>query len=206
MFTFPEAATLPPRRVGQESLLLGRYASRLPNAFVLDADFEEGFYRRANLPEQLRRLFAGVNPRRIDEDLLEVLCHTASRLVRTSALMDDSVQLFLRALNNSGVLGGQPGNTPDAEFHLRRPDERRSERGHGRLPGSEVLFALKRLWANDWLFDALVARLDTAGSIALEARPALIFAGPPGTPDPELAEALGAFEAWQSPLGLVGLA
>jgi hypothetical protein len=204
MFTFPEAATLPPTRVGQESLLLGRHASRLPSAFVLDADFEEGFYRRANLPEQLRRLFATINPKRIDEDALEAVCGAATRLVRTSALMDDSVQLFQRALSNSGVLGGDKGT--GAEFHLRRPGERRSEGGRGRLPGSEVLFALKRLWSHDWTFGPVVARLDTAGSIALEARPALIFAGPPGTPDPELAELLGTFEAWQNPHGLVGLA
>ncbi|UWX64840.1 hypothetical protein [Deinococcus rubellus] len=198
MFTFPEAATLSEARVGLESHLLARFAARLPAAFVLEAAFEEAFYRRANLPEQLGKLFAAINPRRIDEDVLEGLCEKATSLVRTSALMDDSVQLLLRAVNNAGLSSG--------EFHLRRPGERRSESGGARPPGNAVLFALKRLWANDWQFEAVLARLDTLGSIALEARPVLIFAGPPGQPDPGLAEQLGAFEAWRSAAGLVGLA
>jgi len=198
MFTFPEAATLPETRVGLETHLLARFAARLPAAFVLEAAFEEAFYRRANLPEQLGKLFAPINPRRIDEDVLEGLCEQAARLVRTSALMDDSVQLLLRAVNNAGLIG--------SEFHLRRPAERRSEGGVARPPGNAVLFALKRLWASDWQFGAVLARLDAASSIALEARPVLIFSGPPGQPDPALAEQLGAFEAWRSAAGLVGLA
>ncbi len=198
MFTFREAATLTPAQVGQETVLLARFAHLLPDAFVLESAFEEGFYRRANLPEQLGKLFAPINPRRIDEDILEDLCQRASALVRTSALMDDSVQLLLLAVKNAGLAQG--------EFHLRRPAQRRSEGGQARPPGNEVLFALKRLWADDWTFDAVLSRLDAAGSIALEARPVLIFAGPPGQPDPETAEALGSFEAWRSPAGLVGLA
>ncbi|AWN22376.1 hypothetical protein DKM44_03270 [Deinococcus irradiatisoli] len=198
MFTFAEAASLPAARVGLETHLLAACAAELPRAFVLEAAFEEGFYRRANLPEQLGKLFVPINPRRIDEDLLEDLCAKATGLVRTSALMDDSVQLLLRAVHNAGLSSG--------EFHLRRPAERRSEGGVARPPGNEVLFALKRLWASDWTFEAVLARLDTQGSIALEARSVLIFAGPPGQPDPALAERLGAFEAWRNPLGLVGLA
>ncbi|TSA87215.1 hypothetical protein FNU79_04810 [Deinococcus detaillensis] len=204
MFTFAEAATLSAARVGQETHLLARFAARLPAAFVLEAEFEEAFYRRANLPEQLGKLFAPINPRRIDEDLLENLCARATPLVRTSALMDDSVQLLLRAVKNAGLASG--------EFHLRRPTERRSESGEARPPSNEVLFALKRLWATDWTFEAVLARLDRvdsvdgAGSIALEARPVLIFAGPAGRPDPALAEELGMFEAWRSAAGLVGLA
>lgn len=202
MFTFPEAAALPPERVGQESLLLARFAARLPAGFVLESAFEETFYRRANLPEQLGRLFAGIRASRVDEDLLETLCLKAAPLVRTSALMDDSVQLFLRALGNAGVLGQERRG---GEFHLRRPGQRRSESGVVRSPGHEVLFALKRLWAEDWTFGPVLARLDRTGSIALEAEPVLIFAGVPGVPDPALAEALGTFEAWRSSLGLVGL-
>ena len=198
MFTFHEAAALPAAQVGQESLLLARFADQLPPAFVLDLAFEEAFYRRANLPEQLSRLFAGINPRRIDEDELEALCDRAAPLVRTSALMDDSVQVFLLALKNAHLDTGT--------FHLRRPGQRRSEGGTARLPGNEALFALKRLWADDWTFEATLQRLDTAGSIALDARPVLIFAGPPGQPDAALAEQLGTFEAWRNPQGLVGLA
>ncbi|AZI43567.1 hypothetical protein EHF33_13080 [Deinococcus psychrotolerans] len=198
MFTFAEAATLSAARVGQETHLLARFAARLPAAFVLEAEFEEAFYRRANLPEQLGKLFAPINPRRIDEDLLETLCARATPLVRTSALMDDSVQLLLRAVKNAGLASG--------EFHLRRPTERRSEGGEARPPSNEVLFALKRLWATDWTFEAVLARLDGSSSIALEARPVLIFAGPAGRPDPALAEELGMFEAWRSAAGLVGLA
>lgn len=198
MHTFAEAALLPAQRVGAETRALAAHPDRLPPGFVLDPGFEEGFYRNANLPEQLARLYAAINPNRVDEDALEPLCVQAEGLVRGSALLDDSVQLFYRALGNAGLASG--------ELHLRRPDEAHTESATSTPPGTPVLHALKRVWAFDWTFESVLARLDDTGSVALEARPVLLLAGQPGQPDAALAAELGAARAWRNALGLVRLA
>ena len=198
MYTLAEAAGLEASAVGEEALLLARHAARLPSAFVLTPSFEEAFYRTANLPEQLGRLFAPLNPARLDEDALERLCEQAQRLVRGSSLLDDHVQLFYRALANAGL--------SDGPLHLRRPGERQAEAARSHPPGSEALQALKRLWARDWRFEAVLARLDAAGSVALEARAVLLLAGELGREDPALAAELSLQRAWVNGLGLVGVA
>ena len=48
-----------------------------------------------------------------------------------------------------------------------------------------ALLALKRVWAQDWSFEAVLERLDTSGQIGVDARPSLIFAGPGGAIDSE---------------------
>ncbi len=197
MYTIQEAAQLSASVVGLETHRLALHAARVPPAFVLAPAYEEGFYRTTNLPEQLGRLFAGVNPARIDEDDLERRCGHAQVLVRGSSLLDDSVQLFYRALANATLAQG--------ELHVRRPDTPLSEVAVSHPPGSEALHALKRLWVRDWRFEAVLARLDDSGSVALEARPTLIIAGPPGQPDPARAEQLGVPQASTNALGLVGL-
>lgn len=197
MLTFAEAARLPAGLVGAETHRLAGQARLLPAAMVVPASYEEAFYRGNNLPEQLSRLLAPLNPVRLDEDLLEALATQAQTLVRTSSLLDDAVQRFYRALGNAGLHG--------SELHLRRPDERAAEAARVTPPGTAALHALKRLWARDWSFEALLRRLDETGRIGLEARPTLLLAGPPGRPDPALAAALGADVALVNGLGLVGL-
>lgn len=197
MLTFTEAARQPAAVVGAETHRLAAHAARLPHGMVVPAAYEEAFYRTTNLPEQLRRLFAGLNPARLDEDLLETLAPRAADLVRTSALSDDAVQLFYRALGNAGLGLG--------ELHLRRPGERGTEVASVAPPGTAALHALKRLWAQDWTFDTLLARLDAHGGVGLEARSVLIFAGEPGRPDPALAAELGVGTALVGAQGLVGL-
>lgn len=200
MYTLTEAVKLPQAEVGAETQALGLHAALLGRAFVIGAAFEEAYYRGANLPETLGRLFAPVRPDRIDEDALEPLCLQAQALVRTSALLDDHVQHLYRALKNSGLDSG--------ELHLRRPDpaagQRRSEAATLRPPGTAALHALKRLWASDWALDDVIARLDQGGSVGLEARPTLVFGGAPGQPDPVMTAALGQ-PAWSSAGRLVGL-
>ncbi|WP_027459622.1 hypothetical protein [Deinococcus murrayi] len=197
MLTFAEAARQPAAVVGAETHRLAANAGRLGAGMVLPASYEEAFYRGNNLPEQLRRLLAGLNPARLDEDLLEALAPRAADLVRTSALSDDAVQLFYRALGNAGLAGG--------ELHLRRPGEREAEAARVTPPGTAALHALKRLWARDWTFAAMLERLDTQGSVGLEARPVLLFAGAPGHPDPALAAELGVPTALVNGRGVVGL-
>ncbi|MEF2280213.1 hypothetical protein V3W47_18115 [Deinococcus sp. YIM 134068] len=197
MLTFAEAARFPDALVGAETRRLATHAARLPAAMVVPPAFEEGFYRAANLPEQLRNLLAPIQPTRIDEDLLEPLAERAGTLIRTSYLADDAVQLFYRALRNAGLTLG--------DLHARRPGSREVETAHVTPPGTAALHALKRLWAQDWTFDALLTRLDDTGSVGLEARATLLFAGPPGLPDAGQAAELGVPVALANSLGLVGL-
>lgn len=197
MLTLAEAARFPVLEVGAETHRLAAHLPRVPAAMLVPAAFEEEFYRRANLPEQLARLLAPLNPARLDEDLLEDLAGRAQTLVRTSALLDDAVQLFYRALGNASLSAG--------EVHVRRPGEPAVEAANVTPPGTAALHAVKRLWARDWTFGALLTRLDDTGSIGLEARPTLVLAGPPGRPDAALAAELGAEVALVNGLGLVGL-
>ncbi|EYB68665.1 hypothetical protein DEIPH_ctg018orf0060 [Deinococcus phoenicis] len=197
MLTLAEAARFPGTQVGAEIRRLAAHPDRVPAAMLVPAAFEETFYRTANLPEQLARLLAPVNPARLDEDLLERLAAQAQALIRTSSLLDDGVQVFYRALGNAGLSAG--------EVHARRPGGRGVEAARVTPPGTAALHAVKRLWAHDWTFEALLSRLDDTGSIALEARPTLLLAGPPGVPDAGLAAELGTETALVNPLGLVGL-
>ncbi|MPY67510.1 hypothetical protein F8S09_12580 [Deinococcus sp. SDU3-2] len=197
MLTFTEAARQPAAVVGAETHRLAAHAGRLSAGMVVPASYEEAFYRGNNLPEQLRRLFSVLNPARLDEDLLEALAPRAAELIRTSALSDDAVQLFYRALGNARLLGG--------ELHLRRSGEREVETAQVAPPGTAALHALKRLWALDWTFEAVLARLDDHGSVGLEARPVLLFAGEPGRPNSDLAAELGVGTALVNGRGLVGL-
>lgn len=197
MYTLAEALTLSELTVGAETRLLAGHADLVPAAFVLPPGFEEGFYRNNNLPAQLSALFAPMRPQRIDEDVLEPLCLRAAALLRGSALLDDQVQQVYRALQHTGLDRGT--------VHLRRPGERGAQPAQARPPGSEVLQALKRLWAADWQFGAVLGRLDDTGSVALEARPALVLRGEAGRHAAGLAARLGVRSAWSNDDGLVGL-
>ncbi|THF86087.1 hypothetical protein E7T09_12680 [Deinococcus sp. KSM4-11] len=194
MFRIAEAAAHPATETGQETQ---RLAAQGVPGLVIPPDFEEAYYRGGNLPEQLRRLFSTVNPARIDEDALEPLAARAQALIRTTYLLDDAVQAFYRALGTAGLDVG--------ELHARRPGTLSTESAQVTPPGTAALHAVKRLWAQDWVFDAVLARLDDSGSVALEARPTLLIPGPPGWPDTERAAVLGVPTALVSPLGLVGL-
>ena len=204
MYTLPEAVRLPERLVGAETQRLGKHADLVPTAFVISPEFEEGFYRHNNLPFQLLAVFAPIRPQRIDEDALEPLCLRARALILGSALLDDQVQQFYRALHNAGLESGR--------LHLRRPgalavhsQPTQLETAQVRAPGTEALHALKRLWASDWQFGVVLARLDTAGSVAVEARPVLVLRGEAGQPDTPMALRLNVRAAWVNAHGLVGL-
>lgn len=199
MLTLAQVATRPADEgtandLGVETL---RLAAQGVRGLLVPASFEESFYRHGNLPEQLRRIFAAVNPARIDEDALEFLAGRAQELLRTTYLMDDAVQAFYRALAGAGLTGG--------EIHVRRPGEWQTQTAQVSPPGTQALQALKRLWAQDWAFEAVLARLDDAGSVGLEARPTLLLPGAPGEPDAGKALQLGVPTALVNAVGLVGL-
>jgi hypothetical protein len=153
--SFSEALALPEGMVGHEVRSL---AMRKPNGFVFTSLAEEQFYLSNNLPEQLRDLFKPLNPRRLDEDLLETLCVKAQKLVLDSILLEDFVSQAYTAFFNVKLEGA---------FHLRRPSGTHLEPASNRR---EMLLALKRTWAFDWGFPSVLARLDSAGSVGQDAR------------------------------------
>ena len=198
MLSFAEAARNPTLH-GEEPVRLARHGV---SGLLVPATFEEAFYRQNNLPERLGRLFAPIRPARIDEDALEPLTAQAQALIRTSYLLDDAVQHFHRALRAAGL-----DHTP---LHARRPGTLHAESAPHQPPGTHAsgtaaLHAVKRLWAHDWSFDAVLERLDSAGSVGLDARPTLLLPGPPGRSDPDHAAELGEATALVSDLGLTGL-
>jgi hypothetical protein len=172
--SFPESVSLAKPLVGLEAQDLGRLEPTLvAPGFVWFTHGEEQFYLSNNLPEQLREVFKAFNPRRLDEDALEVACERAQKMVRESYLLEDFVAQSYMALKNVGI---------DGSLHVRREFSGTLETGQDRRG---ALLALKRVWAQDWAFDAVLERLDASGQIGVDARPSLIFAGPGGTVDTE---------------------
>jgi hypothetical protein len=170
--SFLESVSLAQPLVGLEAQHLGRLEPNMvAPGFVWLSLGEEQFYLSNNLPEQLRDVFKPFNPRRLDEDALEVACDRAQKMVRESYLLEDFVALFYTALKNVGI---------EASLHVRREHSSDLETGQDRRG---ALLALKRVWARDWAFEAVLARLDASGKIGVDARASLIFAGPGGTLD-----------------------
>ncbi len=187
MFTFQEAQNQPLERVGTEAQKLGELGAQVGRGFVLDKGFEEEFYSSNNLPERIRKLFKDINARRIDEDALERASSGAGALLREASLMDNAVQKILLAVKNSGLLE----QTVLVRRELTALESPALEACGPRGAGNEVLFALKKLWAQVWSFDAALERLDNTGTYALEARPTLFVAGAKPEWNPARATELG---------------
>jgi hypothetical protein len=153
--SFLEALALPEGMVGLEARTL---AGKNPRGFVFTSLAEEQFYLSNNLPEQLRDLFKPLNPRRLDEDLLDSLCAKAQKLVTDAIMLEDFVSQAYTAFKNVGL---------EAAFHLRRPGGKHLEPASTRR---EMLLALKRTWAFDWGFESVLERLDATGGVGLDAR------------------------------------
>jgi hypothetical protein len=160
--SFQEATQMPVQLVGAEAKKL---SSSNAVGFVFTARAEEQFYLTNNLPEQLGRIFAGINPRRLDEDLLELQSKKALKLLLDSYLLEDFISQSYLAIKNA-KLEGRP-------MVLRRPESKLLEPASDRRG---ALIALKRVWSHDWAFDALVKRLDAKGKIGIDARATYILA------------------------------
>ena len=159
--SFEEALKMSVQLVGSEAQKL---APSHPLGFVFTSRAEEQFYLTNNLPEQLRLIFTGINPRRLDEDLLELHCKRAVKLVTDSYLLEDFISQCYTAMKNAKLEGA---------VVLRRPDSKLLE------PASDkraALIGLKRVWAHDWDFDAVLKRLDSKGKVGIDARATYIFA------------------------------
>ena len=172
--SFPESTKLAKPLVGLEAQQLGGLEPNLvAPGFVWLTHGEEQFYLSNNLPEQLRKVFSAFNPRRLDEDALEVACEHAQKMVRESYLLEDFVAQSYTALKNVGIEGS---------LHVRREFSSDLETGQDRRG---ALLALKRVWAQDWAFETVLERLDASGQIGVDARPCLIFAGSGGAANAE---------------------
>ncbi len=156
--TFTEALQLPSNQVGLEPKNLIGQAG-----FVIAARAEEQFYILNNLPENLRETFKPINPRRLDEDLLEQLCKRAEKRILEATLLEDFISQVYTAFENSHFSSG---------LILRRPSQKHTETAKTKR---EVLLALKRLWVRDWQFEAVLKRLDSTGKIGLEAQAAYLL-------------------------------
>jgi hypothetical protein len=186
--SFPESIHLSSRLVGPEAQQLGRLEpSVVAPGFVWLTHCEEQFYLSNNLPEQLRTVFKPFNPRRLDEDALEVACDRAQKLVRESYLLEDFVAQSYTALKNVGIEGTLHVRReyclweyPRREFSGDQSNQLETGQDH-----RGALLALKRVWGQDWAFEAVLERLDASGQIGVDARPSLIFAGPGGAMDAE---------------------
>lgn len=126
---------------------------------VVPAGVEERFYRLNNLPERLLSVFAGVDPADPDEDDLEERAPDAVRLIERHFLLEELIDAFYDRL---------------AALPSRVVVRRSGGAGREAPRGRPALLALKRLWAADWTFDALVSRLESQASFALEARDVLV--------------------------------
>jgi hypothetical protein len=157
--SYAEALRLPVPLVGQEVQKL-----QAQKGFVLTSRAEEQFYVSNNLPENLRLLFKPINPRRLDEDLLFELSSHAQKRILEATLLEDFIGQVYTAFDNSHFV---------SSLVLRRPTSQHLEPVKNKR---EVLLGLKRLWARDWAFDAVLARFDHNGKIGLEARAAYLLA------------------------------
>lgn len=122
---------------------------------------QELFYRHGNLVSRLSQLFRGVDPLDPDEDDLEELAPGAMGLITGSYLLDETVDTFYDSVSW----------LPPAR-RIRRPDSAGIEATGDRAS----LLALKRVWAEDWSFASLSARLASERSFRLEAGPVLVHA------------------------------
>jgi len=104
---------------------------------------EEEFYRLNNLRFQIERLFAGVWGARVDEEALARAAERARELVRGSYLVAERAEAFVKTL------------PPGGSFLLTRPGGSATQRAAGPL---EALWALKRIWADRWKLDEVIAR------------------------------------------------
>lgn len=129
---------------------------------VVPAGSEERFYQLNNLPTRLNELFADLDPTDPDEDEVEELFPDAQTLVKNHYLLDEFIDLFYRSLE------GLPGRV-----RVRRPSV---WPGRSATRGRPALIALKQLWADDWSFEALTARLQARRQFSLEARPVIVQA------------------------------
>ena len=167
----PEIAAL--RRLRDAGLAVADVA-------VVPARVEERFYRLNNLPERLLEVFAGVDPADPDEDDLEELAPDAQALLERHFLLDELIDAFYERI----------ADLP-SRLHVRRP----GRAGRRATRGRPALLAMKLLWADDWSFDALAARVPRDATFALEARDVLVHGEDEPAP-PELAgrvtEILGA--------------
>ena len=120
---------------------------------VVPSEFEEALYRLNNLPRQLRALFHDLDPHDPDEDILEEHEHEAMSLVQGAVLLEEAVDAFYEAVE---------------QFRFPLVVRRASASSGVQVQDRRTaLLAIKRMYASEWTYDALEARLATSASVAI---------------------------------------
>lgn len=109
---------------------------------VLDG-LEAEFYELGNLAENIRRAFVGAIGARIDEAKLEAACGYAEKLLRESYMFPERSEAIKRVLAEGRFLVRYASAAP---FALESGKQ-------------AALWAVKRLWASRWQFDAVMERI-----------------------------------------------
>lgn len=181
-FPWPPSDGAPPAQPG-EPADLGALVGVVPLAprVWIPAAAEEAFYRLNHLPPRLAALFDEVASTDPDEDDIEEIAPHARALMTSHVLLDDWVDAFYDATRTLGD-----------RLEVRRP----GAAGRGASRGRPALLALRAAWAEAWSDEAVTARLRATGSVALEARPAIVHAAGDVPAEPALArEVAGALGA-----------
>jgi hypothetical protein len=126
---------------------------------VVPGALEEHFYRLNNLPEQLGKLFKGVNLKRPDEDDLEDLAPQAQALIKRHFILDEIIDMIYSSI------AALPQH-----LVIRRP----GQQGLTALNGRPTLIAIKDIWMQTWSFENLQERLDKTPTIAIAEQPVII--------------------------------
>lgn len=170
---WPASDAAPPAIAG-EPAELAALAEELPLAprVWIPAEAEEAFYRLNHLPPRLAALFEGVASHDPDEDDVEEIAPAARALLAGHALLDAWVDAFY---DETSKLGDR--------LRVRRP----GAPGRTAAAGRPALLALRRVWAEAWRDEAVLARLRARGSVALDAAPIVVQAADDAPAPTELA-------------------
>ena len=191
---WPPSDGPPPAHPGEpaELAVLAGVVPLAPRVWI-PATAEEAFYRLNHLPPRLAELFRDVASTDPDEDDIEEIAPHARALVTSHVLLDTWVDAFYEATRPLGE-----------RLEVRRPGAAGPRASRGR----PALLALRAVWAEAWSDEAVTARLRATGTVALEARPAIVHAAGDVPASPALAEAVaealcGPREVWALPDGRV---
>lgn len=159
---WPPSDGAPPPLPGEPSELavLAGVVPLAPRVWI-PAEAEEAFYRLNHLPPRLAALFVDVASTDPDEDDIEEIAPLARALVTSHVLLDTWVDAFYEAARTLGE-----------RLEVRRPGAGGPRASRGR----PALLALRAVWAEAWSDEAVTARLRATGSVALDARPAIVHA------------------------------
>lgn len=152
----PHVLAVAPDEQPNPELIMLRHAANAGHEVgvaVVPSQFEEALYRLNNLPAQLRRIYAELDPADPDEDILEEFEEEAVNLVQGAVLLEEAVDAFYDAVAQFAfplIVRFAGTNT------VRSARDRR-----------HALLSIKGLYASAWTFERLEERLLRTHSLAI---------------------------------------